>query len=109
MKMQQKMAYALRKLSYLLGPRKSAVIPNNSPIVERLIETGIIPKLCAKFELTVSVNEPLRITSECFVTEAQFREIADALLENPEEAKRIAHAAVLKSQISGAKQIVDLI
>jgi hypothetical protein len=76
-----------------------AFIPNNSPIVKRLIETGILPKLCTKFSLTINVNEPLRMTSECFVTEEQFREIADALIENPEEAKRIAHTHCVESAI----------
>jgi hypothetical protein len=68
---------------------------SHSPIVKHLIEAGIIPALSTKFTLTANVNEPIRMTSECFVTEEQFREIAEALLKNPEEAKRITRLAIL--------------
>lgn len=76
--------------------------------MKRMIDVGIVPQLCTKFSLTANVNEPIRMTSECFVTEAQFRLIADALVDNPEEAKRIAHATVLKVQASGETLNVDL-
>lgn len=67
----------------------STFVASRSPIVKRLIEAGIIPHLATKFSLTVDMNAPIRMTSECFVTEEQFREIADALINNPEEAKRM--------------------
>jgi hypothetical protein len=73
----------------------STFVASRSPIVKRLIEAGIIPHLATKFSLTVDMNAPIRMTSECFVTEEQFREIADALLKNPEEAKRITRLAIL--------------
>lgn len=76
--------------------------------MRRLIDVGIVPQLCTKFSLTANVNEPMRMTSECFVTEEQFRLIADALIDNPEEAKRIAHSTVLKTQVSGQTQSIDL-
>jgi hypothetical protein len=84
------------------------ITANNSLIVKRLIEAGIVPQLCTKFSLTANIDELVHITSECFVTEEQFREIADALIENPEEAKRIAHTTVLKAQLTGETQSIDL-
>jgi hypothetical protein len=86
------------------------ITASNSAIMRRLIDVGIVPQLATKFSLTLTanVNEPIRMTSECFVTEEQFREIADALIENPEEAKRIAHTTVLKSQVSGETLSIDL-
>jgi hypothetical protein len=64
-------------------------------MVKQLVDAGIIPELCTKFTLTAAMDEPIRMVSECFVTEEQFREIADALLKNPEEATRITRLAIL--------------
>jgi hypothetical protein len=82
--------------------------PHKLAIVRRLIEAGIIPQECTKFSLTVKYDEPIRIASECFVTEEQMRVIVDALIENPEEARRIAHTTILKALPSGKTQSIDL-
>lgn len=87
---------------------KKPIMAAGSAIAKRLIDAGIIPALCTGFSLTANMTEPIRMTSECFVTEEQFHEIADALIDNPEEAKRIAHTTVLKAQVSGEKLSIDL-
>jgi hypothetical protein len=83
-------------------------VAGNSPIVKRLIEAGIIPWECTKFSLTAKYDEVIRMTLECNVTEEQFRQIADALIENPEEAKQIVRTTVLKLPRTGETLSIDL-
>jgi hypothetical protein len=79
-----------------------------SPIVKRLIDAGIISPLATHFELTVSVNEPIRAISTTYVTEEQFREISAALMADASDAKQIAHRIVVKTHSLPDTLTIDL-
>ncbi len=66
----------------------------NSKIVAELIEAGIIPRHCSKWEMVADVKDAVRIRSEVFVTEEQYRQIADALLRNKTEARAAVQLTV---------------
>lgn len=71
-----------------------AFCPNNNPIVKELVDAGIIAPECRKWHLVAEVNSAVKVVSEVFVTEEQFRKIADALLAN---RKSLAEVTVHKS------------
>lgn len=74
-----------------------------SPAVKALIEAGIIPRLCKKFELIIEVGQPIRLIAETLVTEEKFRELADILKDYPEEAAKFAREFVFTEAETGRK------
>jgi hypothetical protein len=72
----------------------SATTPQMLVAVKRLIDEGIIPPLCRKFVLSCEVNQLIVMNLEVYVTREQMDKIAAALIDNPEEAKRIARDIV---------------
>ena len=61
----------------------------HNPIIMELIEAGVIPKQCRKFTIEAKIGTPVVITSEVFVTEEQFRVIADSLKRHGKDAARL--------------------
>lgn len=69
-----------------------ACCPNNSKAIKALIEAGIIPQECRRFELIAEPNQFVTMRYEVHVTEEQMQQIADALIASPDEAKRVVAA-----------------
>lgn len=69
-------------------------ISSHSPIVKALSDEGIIPARCFNWTLTVKAGDVVRIRSEVYVTEAEFRRIADLVMAHRESCKqeRIVHS-----------------
>jgi hypothetical protein len=74
-----------------------------NPAVAALIEAGIIPRLCKKFELIIEVGQPIRVVAETLVAEEKFRELADVLRDYPEEAAKFAREFVFSEIETGRK------
>jgi len=70
----------------------SAVFPPASKLVKALLDAGIIPAQCTRFDLHISFDDVIRATYEVIVSEEQFEKIAATLKDNPEEAKAFARA-----------------
>lgn len=75
------------------GSKAVAYAPH-SKVIKRLIEVGLIPAECTRFELLFAVNAPVRATCTFNVTEDQVEEIAKAYEEYPEEAAGIIREIV---------------
>lgn len=81
------------------------VVPYRSKAVQRLMASGIIPKNCSKWTLVSDVHDCVRMISEVVVTEREFQTIADALLDNREEAKQMARLIVRSAERPGDEGI----
>ena len=62
-----------------------AFAPNNSKVVQRLTELGIIPPECVSFEMSMHVNKPVRFRYEVYAKESQVQKIAEVFGQHPEE------------------------
>lgn len=62
-----------------------AVSSIGNPIVKQLVEAGIVPPQCTKFELIFEVHRAVKVRTESFVTEEEFRRLADILAEHAGE------------------------
>lgn len=61
-----------------------------SKAIKELIDAGVIPKDCRRFELICTTSSPILLRYEVNATPEQVQRIADALIRNPEEARAIA-------------------
>lgn len=69
---------------------------SNSPsIVKRLIDANIIPKNCYDFTLRARAGEALRFEISVYGTQDQYEAVAEALLANPEEARKLARSILI--------------
>lgn len=68
------------------GSKAVAFMPQHSKVVKRLIEVGLIPAECVRFELVMEVSQVVRATCTFNVTEDQLAQIAKAYEDYPEEA-----------------------
>lgn len=73
---------------------KAIAYAAHSKVVKRLIDAGLIPAECTRFELVFQVNSPVRATCTFNVTEEHLEEIAKAYEEHPEEAASIVRDIV---------------
>lgn len=69
--------------------------------VKRLIVEGIIPPFCRRVTFNFAVNKVATMILEVEVTGEQMEKIADALADNPEEAKAIAREIIFVEPVSG--------
>lgn len=76
----------------------NAIRPQNSQAVKRLIELGILPEECTRFELILDAKDAIRAKCEFFVSEESMQEIAKAFEENPEEARKILTTSIVASR-----------
>jgi hypothetical protein len=67
------------------------------PLVQRLIDAGIIPKQCHSWELRLNAGDVARLTMDIFITEADFQKVADALIESKEAGQELARTIVFKT------------
>jgi hypothetical protein len=74
----------------------SPILPRGSKAVKRLIEIGLVPKLCSRFELTLDRNEAIQAVVTYFVTEEQMDAIANVFSENREEIPKIKRRTVIE-------------
>ena len=51
-------------------------------MTQKLIEAGIIPPQCARWEIVSDVKDAVKLRYEVFVTEAQYVAICQALIDN---------------------------
>ena len=66
-----------------------------NPSIQRLIEEKIIPSSCFRFEVISDASEQIiKLVSHCYVTEEQFRIIADTLIHDREKANTIAETII---------------
>jgi len=77
-----------------------AISPHGLKSIEKLIEAGLIPQECTKFEVMVAVGQPVRIRSEAFVTKEQMDALVAALTESPEAAREYARQACFMPRYS---------
>jgi hypothetical protein len=75
-----------------------AIRPQDSKAVKKLIEIGILPPDCTRFELVIDANAAIRAKCEFFVSEESLQEIATAFEENPEEARRILTSSIVTAR-----------
>lgn len=73
------------------------ITPNQSKAIQRLIEAGIVPANCTRWKLISDVNDVIRARMEILVDEPTLQKIADALIENEEEAKQIVRDVLVKT------------
>src|SRR6266853_4999223 len=71
-------------------PTTNAVSVHDSRILKRLVEAGIIPPQCRRWELRAVADHLFEMVSEVIVTSEQLEVIEKALLEHPEEANAVA-------------------
>lgn len=81
-------------MSYTGSKAVAYVVGNRSAVIRRLIDVGVIPAECTRFELVCAVNEPIRATCTFNVNEEQLEQIAKAYEEYPEEAAAIIREIV---------------
>lgn len=88
-----------------------ALVPHASKAVRALIEAGIVPEMCTRFELKIAANEVIRAKCEFLLSEEQMEKIATALRDHPEEAKAIARTFWGRRQVtvgSDQEQFVEV-
>lgn len=68
--------------------------PRLHPIIQALLDAGIIPPHCTDLEILMKCGAPPRIRAEVLVTDAALHQIADALLRDPAEARRLTEYLV---------------
>jgi hypothetical protein len=73
-----------------------AITPVRSKAVKQLIDIGLIPAECTRFELILDAKEAIRAKCEFFVSEDALQKIADALASNPEEVTQIIKTATVR-------------
>lgn len=78
------------------------VAVHSSSIVKELVASGIIPPACFRWSLISEAGGVIKIVSEVFITEQQFRDVADALMRNREEAREAA-ALIVYSNLRDKK------
>jgi len=79
-----------------------------NPIIKKLLDEGVLPQECTKFTLEAAANDVVRLTTEVYVSPEQFQAIADALLSNPEEAKRIARTIIFRPKDDSSQSPVSV-
>lgn len=60
-----------------------------------MIDAGIIPKECTRFELVFDAKDAIRAKCEFLVTEEQLEVVAAALVRDPLEAARYIRTALV--------------
>lgn len=70
------------------------ISPYSSKAIRSLMDAGIIPKNCSRWTLVSDPRDCVRMISEVVVTEREFQTIADALLNNRDEARQMAQVIV---------------
>lgn len=70
-----------------------AITPVKSKAVKKLIEIGLIPQECTRFELILDAKEAIQAKCEFFVSEEGMQKIADAFASSPEEVMQIIKTA----------------
>jgi hypothetical protein len=75
-----------------------AIKPQDSNAVKKLIEIGILPPDCTRFELVIDAKDVIRAKCEFFVSEEALHEIAAVFEQNPDEAMRIARSMMVTAR-----------
>lgn len=75
-----------------------AIRPQDSQAVRKLIELGILPPDCTRFELVIDAKDAIRAKCEFFVSEEALQEIAAVFEQHPEEARRIFTSAIVTAR-----------
>lgn len=73
-----------------------AIKPTRSKAVAELIEIGLIPAECTRFELVLDAKDVIRAKCEFNVTEEQMGKIRDAFTRNPEEISQMLRTGTIK-------------
>lgn len=81
------------------------ITTGTSKAVRRLIDSGIIPPNCRKAILKLEAQSVITLELELFVSKEQFDEIANALIDNADEANRLARSVVF---INGAERTPEI-
>lgn len=68
---------------------KTGIVPQFSNAVRQLIDIGLIPENCTRFELIIDAKDAIRAKCEFVVTEEQLGQIATAFKDSPDEAREI--------------------
>ena len=84
-----------------------AFLPHHSEAVRRLIEAGIIPHDCTRFELFAAVGEVVAIRTESYLSHEDFELLSKVLAEHPEEAARMARSMTLVDRSTDEKATVE--
>jgi hypothetical protein len=77
-----------------------------SRIVQALLDSGIMPPRCLSFELIIHVEKPILIRLECYASKEQAEVIAQAIEDNPDEAREWTKLATPKDHLFRAGQNV---
>jgi hypothetical protein len=85
-----------------------ALATYRSKIIEQLLEQGVIPRECSKWMLISEAGDAVRMVIEVFITEEQFQRVADAVRDNPGEARDIARTIVFRSRDRDSTASVEL-
>lgn len=72
-----------------------AITPRESKAVKAMIDAGIIPAECTRFELVLDAKDAIRARCEFFVTEEQLEVVAAELRRDPLEAARFIRTALV--------------
>lgn len=93
-----------------------AITPQTSNALRELINIGLIPAQCTRFELVIDAKDAIRAKVEFLVTEEKLQQIADAFKRNPEEAAQIIRTATVSTLSAdhsvgnlGMEKIPDLV
>ena len=73
-----------------------AIKPQNSKAVAELIEIGLLPAACTRFELVIDAKDAIRAKCEFIVTEEQMVAISEAFARNPDEVAQILRTGSIK-------------
>jgi len=76
------------------------MLPGNAA-VRKLVEEGVLPRGCFRFELIGDAGEVVKLVTHCYITEQQFRKIADAFMGSRERAREIAELIVYSYERDG--------
>jgi hypothetical protein len=66
-----------------------AIYSWDSKIIKRLIEAGIVPHDCTRFELVAEVNSAVVLRIERYASGEEYARVIDALVDNADEALAI--------------------
>lgn len=82
----------------MMGASRAVAFSQNSPLIKRLIEAGIIPRQCLSFELSIRVDRPVTIRVEHHAMPEEIDAIVNAIADDPEAAAQIAREIVFKDR-----------
>lgn len=64
--------------------------PQGSQVIRALIDMGIVPSECRRFELIADADEPVLFRYEIRPSAEQMQILLDTLQQHPEELSRVA-------------------